>query len=65
VAPGSITANQDRERPRNAESHARTRTARFWLLQGEPAKREFTTSLEHVAIIGGLVLVIVESLRTG
>jgi len=38
---------------------------RFWLLRGEPAKREFTTSLEHVAIVGGLILVIVESLRAG
>ena len=36
---------------------------RFWLLRGDPAKKEFTTSLEHVAIVGGLILVIVESLR--
>jgi uncharacterized membrane protein YphA (DoxX/SURF4 family) len=34
---------------------------RFWLLHGEPAKREFTTSLEHLAIIGGLLLLIVTS----
>ena len=38
---------------------------RFWLMRGDPAKREFTTSLEHVAIVGGLILVIVESLRAG
>ena len=38
---------------------------RFWLLQGDPAKREFTTSLEHVAIVGGLLLVIVDSLQAG
>ena len=36
---------------------------RFWLMRGDPAKKEFTTSLEHVAIIGGLILVIVDSLR--
>ena len=35
---------------------------RFWLLHGEAAKMEFTTSLEHVAIIGGLLLVIVYAL---
>jgi uncharacterized membrane protein YphA (DoxX/SURF4 family) len=38
---------------------------RFWLMRGDAAKREFTTSLEHVAIVGGLILVIVDSLRTG
>jgi putative oxidoreductase len=38
---------------------------RFWLMQGDPAKREFTASLEHVAIVGGLFLVIVDSLQTG
>ena len=29
---------------------------RFWLLHGNRAKMEFTTSLEHVAIVGGLLL---------
>lgn len=31
---------------------------RFWLLHGDTAKRELTTGLEHLAIVGGLVLVI-------
>ncbi len=35
---------------------------RFWLLHGDQAKKEFTTSLEHVAIVGGLLLVIVYAL---
>ena len=30
---------------------------RFWLLQGQVARREFTTALEHLAIVGGLLLV--------
>jgi putative oxidoreductase len=30
---------------------------RFWLLHGMAARREFTTSLEHLAIVGGLILV--------
>ena len=30
---------------------------RFWLLHGTEAKRELTTSLEHLAIVGGLILV--------
>jgi uncharacterized membrane protein YphA (DoxX/SURF4 family) len=29
---------------------------RFWLLRGQPARREFTTALEHLAIISGLLL---------
>ena len=29
---------------------------RFWLLRGQPARREFTTALEHVAITSGLLL---------
>jgi uncharacterized membrane protein YphA (DoxX/SURF4 family) len=36
---------------------------RFWLLHGDSEKREFTTSLEHLAIVGGLLLVILNSLR--
>jgi len=32
---------------------------RFWLLQGASAQRELTTSLEHVAIVGGLLLLAV------
>jgi uncharacterized membrane protein YphA (DoxX/SURF4 family) len=35
---------------------------RFWLLHGDPAKQELTTSLEHLAIVGGLLLLIVTSL---
>jgi uncharacterized membrane protein YphA (DoxX/SURF4 family) len=31
---------------------------RFWLLHGARARQEFTTSLEHVAIVGGLLLVV-------
>jgi putative oxidoreductase len=34
----------------------------FWLLRGETARREFTTSLEHLAIIGGLILVVLNDL---
>ena len=34
----------------------------FWLLRGETARRELTTSLEHLAIIGGLILVILNDL---
>jgi uncharacterized membrane protein YphA (DoxX/SURF4 family) len=30
---------------------------RFWLLRGMAARRELTTSLEHLAIVGGLILV--------
>jgi putative oxidoreductase len=30
---------------------------RFWLFQGERFRHELTTTLEHVAIIGGLLLV--------
>lgn len=29
---------------------------RFWLLHGNQARMELTTSLEHVAIVGGLLL---------
>jgi putative oxidoreductase len=29
---------------------------RFWLLRGQPARREFTTALEHLAITSGLLL---------
>jgi putative oxidoreductase len=29
---------------------------RFWLLHGQPARQEITTSLEHLAIVGGLLL---------
>src|SRR5271170_109758 len=36
---------------------------RFWLFHGDPARKEFTTSLEHVAIVGGLLLVIIESFQ--
>jgi uncharacterized membrane protein YphA (DoxX/SURF4 family) len=35
---------------------------RFWLLHGNRAKQEFTTSLEHLAIVGGLLLLIVYDL---
>jgi putative oxidoreductase len=38
---------------------------RYWLLTGDPAKAAFTTFLEHLAITGGLLLVIVEALRIG
>jgi uncharacterized membrane protein YphA (DoxX/SURF4 family) len=30
---------------------------RFWLLHGQVARHEFTTALEHLAIVGGLLLV--------
>ncbi len=36
---------------------------RFWLLHGQPARQELTTSLEHLAIVGGLLLLIVSSLQ--
>lgn len=35
---------------------------RFWLLRGQPARREFTTALEHVAIVSGLLLLALDSL---
>jgi len=35
----------------------------FWRLQGDRARQEFTTSLEHLAIVGGLLLLIVVSLH--
>jgi putative oxidoreductase len=38
---------------------------RYWLLTGDPAKQAFTTSLEHLAIIGGLLLVAVDAVRAG
>jgi uncharacterized membrane protein YphA (DoxX/SURF4 family) len=34
----------------------------FWSLRGEATRRELTTSLEHLAIIGGLILVILNDL---
>ena len=36
---------------------------RAWLLKGAAARAEFTTMLEHLAIIGGLLLVAVDGLR--
>ena len=36
---------------------------RFWLLRGAPARREFTTALEHLAIVGGLLLVVLHQFR--
>jgi putative oxidoreductase len=38
---------------------------RFWLLHGTEAKRQLTTSLEHLAIVGGLILVGVGALPPG
>jgi uncharacterized membrane protein YphA (DoxX/SURF4 family) len=35
----------------------------FWRLRGDRARQQFTTSLEHLAIVGGLLLLIVTSLR--
>jgi putative oxidoreductase len=35
---------------------------RFWLLKGARARQEFTTSLEHLAIVGGLLLLMVDNL---
>jgi putative oxidoreductase len=35
---------------------------RFWLLRGVAARREFTTALEHVAIVSGLLLLAANSL---
>jgi uncharacterized membrane protein YphA (DoxX/SURF4 family) len=35
---------------------------RFWLLHGAPARKELTTSLEHLAIVGGLLLVMLNAL---
>jgi uncharacterized membrane protein YphA (DoxX/SURF4 family) len=35
---------------------------RFWLLHGEAAREALTTSLEHVAIVGGLLLVVVRAI---
>jgi uncharacterized membrane protein YphA (DoxX/SURF4 family) len=32
---------------------------RFWLLKGKQAQQELTTSLEHLAIVGGLLLLVV------
>jgi putative oxidoreductase len=36
---------------------------RFWRLHGDRAKQEFTTSMEHLAIVGGLLLLIVTNLQ--
>ncbi len=36
---------------------------RFWLLHGTRAKQEFTTSLEHLAIVGGLLLLALTSMH--
>jgi len=36
---------------------------RAWLLKGTAARAEFTTVLEHLAIIGGLLLVAADGLR--
>lgn len=33
---------------------------RFWLLRGQPARRELTTALEHLAIVSGLLLLSLE-----
>jgi uncharacterized membrane protein YphA (DoxX/SURF4 family) len=33
---------------------------RFWLLRGQPARRELTTALEHLAIVSGLLLLALE-----
>jgi len=35
----------------------------FWRLRGDRARQQFTTSLEHLAIVGGLLLLIVTSLQ--
>jgi uncharacterized membrane protein YphA (DoxX/SURF4 family) len=36
---------------------------RFWLLHGDRAKQEFTTSMEHLAIVGGLLLLALTSMH--
>ncbi len=36
---------------------------RFWRFCGKQARQELTTSLEHLAIVGGLVLLVVVSTR--
>jgi len=36
---------------------------RFWRLDGKQAQQELTTSLEHLAIVGGLILLIVVSIQ--
>jgi len=36
---------------------------RFWLLRGKQAQQELTTSLEHLAIVGGLLLLVMSSLQ--
>jgi uncharacterized membrane protein YphA (DoxX/SURF4 family) len=36
---------------------------RFWLLHGARAKQEFTTSMEHLAIVGGLLLLALTSMH--
>jgi putative oxidoreductase len=38
---------------------------RFWLHHGKLARTELTTSLEHLAIVGGLLLVILNALQKG
>jgi uncharacterized membrane protein YphA (DoxX/SURF4 family) len=35
----------------------------FWRLHGDRARQEFTTSMEHLAIVGGLLLLTVTSLH--
>jgi uncharacterized membrane protein YphA (DoxX/SURF4 family) len=35
----------------------------FWRLRGDHARQQFTTSLEHLAIVGGLILLTVTSLH--
>ena len=36
----------------------------FWLLRGVKARREFTRSLEHLAIVGGLCLLALQSIKS-
>jgi uncharacterized membrane protein YphA (DoxX/SURF4 family) len=36
---------------------------RFWLLRGDLARKELTTTFEHLAIVGGLLLIILDTLQ--
>jgi uncharacterized membrane protein YphA (DoxX/SURF4 family) len=38
---------------------------RFWLYGGERFRHELTTTLEHVAIVGGLLLIGLSTIKTG
>jgi uncharacterized membrane protein YphA (DoxX/SURF4 family) len=38
---------------------------RFWICRGQEARRELTRALEHLAIVGGLLAVVVQHVTPG